>query len=63
MFKSQAEIAREYRKRADHYRELASTTGNAEMRLTFLQAIAACEQAAAVAEMNAAQDRGTGKGT
>lgn len=59
MLESQSELASKYRKRADHYRELASIARNAEMRLAFLQAVAAYEQAAAIADFNASQEQRT----
>ncbi|MGE5537316.1 MAG: hypothetical protein ACM30I_01770 [Gemmatimonas sp.] len=61
MPKSQSEVASECRRRAEHYRELAAATTHPEMRATFLQAVAACEHAAALAEMKAIEngERGT----
>jgi hypothetical protein len=56
MLQSPSELAAKYRERADHYRELASITRNAEMRMTFLHAVAAYERAAAIADFEAAEE-------
>jgi hypothetical protein len=56
MYESLSELASKYRRRADHYRELATIARNPEMRVTFLQAFAAYDRAATMAEIQASEE-------